>query len=377
MKKPQMDVPKDSAGIGPKRANHIDMTGAPGLAGRSDRDLVLAFQAGDEAAFDELYRRHHERVTRVCYRFMNNRPDAEEASQEAFLKAFQALPRFNGQFQVGAWLARIATNVCVDNLRVRSRTHLVALPSDDRSSLTEPGPEEILVGDYPEIDVAIENIQPLHAHALKMRALEGLSHIEMAGHLRMSPPQVKALLHRARSSFKKAWDKAQGWLLTPILGARSLDRSTQVSSTSNLAAISAQAPALAEKAAASVLIVMVALGAPSTFSSLPRPGTAGGSAVSEESNNTDASVKAIGSRTNKNLARNKRAVEDLAPVAGDPLAIPETLTSSIEGHNKVAVDDGGTDRPDETDDGILPPGVKEGPPEATELVEETLERLNH
>lgn len=373
-----MDASKDPAGIAAKRANHIDMTGAPGLAGRSDRDLVLAFQAGDEAAFDELYRRHRERVTRVCYRFMNNRPDAEEASQEAFLKAFQALPRFNGQFQVGAWLARIATNVCVDNLRVRSRTHLVALPSDDRSSLTEPGPEEILVGDYPEIDVAIENIQPLHAHALKMRALEGLSHVEMAGHLRMSPPQVKALLHRARSSFKKAWDKAQGWLLTPILGARSLDRSTQVSSTSNLAAISAQAPALAEKAAASVLIVMVALSAPSSLSSLPRPDTAGGSAVSKENNKPDgARVKAIGSRTNKNLSKNERSAEDLAPVAGDPLALPETLTNTIEGHDKVAMDDGGTDRRDEANDGILPPGVKEGPPEATELVDETVERLNH
>ena len=371
-----MDAPKDSAGIAAKRANHIDMTGAPGIAGRSDRDLVLAFQAGDEAAFDELYRRHHERVTRVCYRFMNNRPDAEEASQEAFLKAFQALPRFNGQFQVGAWLARIATNVCVDNLRVRSRTHLVALPSDDRSSLTEPGPEEILVGDHPEIDVAIENIQPLHAHALKMRALEGLSHVEMAGHLRMSPPQVKALLHRARSSFKKAWDKAQGWLLTPILGARSLDRSTQVSSTSNLAAISAQAPALAEKAAASVLIVMVALGAPSTFSSLPRPDS-GGAAVSRESDTDGDRVKAIGSRTNTNLSKSEQSAEDLAPAAGDPLALPETLTNTIEGHDKVAVDDGGTDRPDETNDGILPPGVKEGPPEPAELVEETLGEVNH
>ena len=93
------------------------MTG-PDISGRSDRELVLAFQAGNEAAFDELYDRHHDRVARVCFRYMNNRPDAEEAAQEAFLKAFQALPRFNGQYQVGAWLSRIAANVCVDNLRV-------------------------------------------------------------------------------------------------------------------------------------------------------------------------------------------------------------------------------------------------------------------
>lgn len=355
------------------------MTGAPGLAGRSDRDLVLAFQAGDQAAFDELYRRHHERVARVCYRFMNNRPDAEEATQEAFIKAFQALPRFNGQFQVGAWLARIASNVCVDHLRVRSRTHLVALPSDDRSALAEPGPEEILIGNYPEIDVAIENIQPLHAHALKMRALEGLSHVEMAGHLRMSPPQVKALLHRARSSFKKAWDKAQGWLLTPILGARSLDRSSQVSGTSNLAAISAQAPALAEKAAASVLIVMAALSTPSTLSSLPAPGSGGDSTVSREGEADEARIRSIEPRTTTDLAGDEQPAQDadLAPVAGDPLALPDTLTSTIEGRDEVAVEDGGPDRPDESKNGILPPGVKEGPPKAEQVLEETLGKLNH
>lgn len=355
------------------------MTGAPGLAGRTDRELVLAFQAGDETAFDELYRRHRERVTRVCYRYMNNRPDAEEASQEAFLKAFQALPRFNGQFQVGAWLARIATNVCVDNLRVRSRTHLVALPSNDQTSWSEPGPEQILVGDYPEIDVAIENIQPLHAYALKMRALEGLSHVEIAGRLRMSPPQVKALLHRARSSFKKAWDKAQGWLLTPILGARSLNRSSHMSGTSNLAAISAQAPALAEKAAASVLIVMVALSGPSTFSSLPESGRAADATASEwNGNKNESRAKAIRSQTTRGLPNGEGRAESLAPAAVDPLALPETLTSTIEGQDTVTSEDGdGNDRPDENNDGILPPGYKEGPSDATELVEETLDRLNH
>src|SRR5688500_17363271 len=130
------------AGIPAKRANLPRMTDAPGAAERSDRELVLAFKAGDDAAFDELYRRHHERVAKVCYRFMNNRPDAEEAAQEAFLKAFQALPRFNGQYQVGAWLKRIAANVCVDNLRVKSRTHLVALPGEENIPEREPGPEE-------------------------------------------------------------------------------------------------------------------------------------------------------------------------------------------------------------------------------------------
>jgi RNA polymerase sigma-70 factor (ECF subfamily) len=354
------------------------MTG-PDISGRPDRELVLAFQAGDEAAFDELYRRHRERVARVCYRFMNNRPDAEEAAQEAFLKAFQALPRFNGQYQVGAWLSRIAANVCVDNLRVKSRTHLVALPSDDRHSFTEQGPEDILLGEYPEIDVAIDNIQPLHANALKMRALEGLSHVEMAGALDMSPSQVKALLHRARSSFKKAWDKAQGWLLTPILGARSLDRSTQVSNTSsNLAAISAQAPALAERAAASVLIVMVALsGDASSLSTVAEPEPP--AAIAVEDGRIQGEIKPVQAQEQRELGTEDPAVEEEPEtiVEGELLALPDTLTSTIEGSDKPEEPEAGPGPTNEDKDALIPPMVKEGQKEYQQLVQETLSNLNH
>ena len=355
------------------------MTG-PDISGLPDRELVLAFQAGDRAAFDELYRRHRDRVARVCYRFMNNRPDAEEATQEAFLKAFQALPRFNGQYQVGAWLSRIAANVCVDNLRVKSRTHLVALPSDERSSLIEDGPEEIVVGDYPEIDIAIEGMQPNHADALKMRAIEGMSHVEMAGALDMSPNQVKALLHRARSSFKKAWDKAQGWLLTPILGARSLDRSTQVSGTSsNLAAITAQAPALAERAAASVLIVMVALGSDPSGLPMATPTERPPAVAVEDAHNDKAVIKPPQSREPAEVVEEDRVVVDEqaeTPVIEEEiLSLPETLTSTIEGNDKAAPDEGGHDSSDESKESLLPPPVKEGQEEYTELVEETLHRI--
>jgi RNA polymerase sigma-70 factor, ECF subfamily len=91
------------------------------LASLPDRELVLAFQAGEDDAFDHLYQRHRARVTRICRRMLGNLNDAEEASQETFLKAFGALHRFNGRYQVGPWLARIATNVCVDHLRSRGR----------------------------------------------------------------------------------------------------------------------------------------------------------------------------------------------------------------------------------------------------------------
>ena len=346
--------------------------GGPGTL--SDRELVLAFQAGDRAAYDELYRRYHDRVARVCYRFLNNRPDAEEAAQETFLKAFQALHRFNGQFQVGAWLARIATNVCVDHLRVKSRSHLVSLPTE--ITVAEQGPEELLVGDHPRLDVAIQEIQPLHADALKMRALDGMSHVEIAGRLSMTPAQAKALLHRARTSFKKAWDKAQGWLVLPIFGTRSLDRSPQVSQMpSNVVMFAAQAPALAEKAAASVLIVMAALtGLPST------PATP--SAV-------DVALPQIGVAVEDGKANSARrhidASTTAAPVVAaeatspeDPLIVlPETLTSALEGHHRMNTDDDGGDPTSGAGEGDpIPPTVKESPKKAKEVAAELLETID-
>ena len=351
-----------------KRANPPYMT--PAVGGMSDRELVLAFQAGDKAAYDELYHRHHDRVARVCYRFLNNPTDAEEAAQETFLKAFQALPRFNGQFQVGAWLARIATNVCVDHLRVRSRSHLVALPAE--VPITERGPEELLVGDDPRVDIAIEKIQPLHANALKMRALDGLSHVEMAGRLSMTPPQVKALLHRARTSFKKAWDKAQGWLLLPIFGSRSLDRSSQVPpASSNLAMFSAQAPALAEKAAAAVLITMVALSglptSPSTSSPIEQVSPSGrNSAVAKHTRERDRGAGRVASSATPAEA----SAADLA------LALPQTIESTLKGSEQVKDDNTGSGDPNEGGE-LVPMTAKETHKKAKEVVTDVLNDLPH
>ncbi|MDQ3981523.1 MAG: sigma-70 family RNA polymerase sigma factor [Actinomycetota bacterium] len=234
----------------------------------SDRDLVTAFQAGRSGAYDEIYRLYSTRVRRVCARMLKNPQDVDEATQETFLKAYQALGRFNGQYQLGAWLTRIASNVCLDHLRSLSRSGAIVTLSDEHEAAgTERGPEEIVVGEHPRIHVAIAEIQPLHAQALKLRALRGLSHREMAGELHMTPAQVKALLHRARSSFRRAWDKAEGWALAPVVAVRGFfsNKSSAASeASSNLIGFTPTfTPMLAERVAASAVIVAVALsGAP-------------------------------------------------------------------------------------------------------------------
>ena len=245
----------------------------------SDRELVLAFQQGSRDAYEEIYRLYAPRIRRVCARMLKNPLDVDEATQEAFLKAYQALGRFNGQYQLGAWLSRIASNVCLDHIRARSRNAAqVSLSDEHEAAGTERGPEDIVVGDNPRIQEAIAEIQPLHAQALKLRALGGLSHREMAGELHMTPAQVKALLHRARSSFRRAWDKAEGWALAPLVGIRNLfsNRSASEASSNFLGLTPGFSPLLAERVAASAVIVAVALsGAPSLPDYDASPGSRG------------------------------------------------------------------------------------------------------
>lgn len=234
-----------------------------------DRDLVVAFKAGEPGAYDEMYARYSARVGAICRRMLGNREDAREAVQETFLKAYLGLPQFNGNYRLGAWLGRIASNVCIDTLRANTRVApVVPIHSESSALAVEAGPEEIIVGDGPELGDRMAEIQPLHARALVMRGVEGLSHQEMAGRLSMSPSQVKALLHRARRSFKRTWDQAKGLAAAPLIALRAGQRQLRagVAATTEMAGAAAgAAPMLAERVAASAVIVAAALsGLPGT-----------------------------------------------------------------------------------------------------------------
>jgi len=228
-----------------------------------DRDLVLAFQRGDAGAYDEIYRRHKARVDAVCYRILRNRSEADEAVQETFLRGYRALGRFNGQYQLGPWLGRIASNICLDQLRTRSRTAPVVAVPEDTIDLESHGPRtDTVVVDQLSVSQALADIQPLHARALVLRAVQGLSHVEIAHDLHMTPQQVKSLLHRSRSSFRRAWEKVSGWALAPVFAIRSSYGRERDPATGQSFAITAASPATAfvvEKVAASAVVVALAL----------------------------------------------------------------------------------------------------------------------
>lgn len=304
----------------------------------SDRELVVAFQSGDDDAYDELYRRHIGRVRHVCRKFLADPQDAEEAAQETFLRSFQALGRFNGRYQVGAWLSRIASNVCLDQLRASQRhIRVVNLADDGVEELEDGTSPDASVPDKMELASTLKRIQPLHARALMLRTLEGLTHQEMAGELQMTPDQVKALLHRARTSFRRAWQKASGWALAPLAGMRSTltQRSRETAAAGDGAAAGLITPSgqvMLEKMAASAVAAALAFsGTPSVPESDKPEGPPRAHSVAERAGITGAATPSTARPVP--AASAEQGVAEEAPkdrLTRVLLAAPETIEEALE-----------------------------------------------
>jgi RNA polymerase sigma-70 factor (ECF subfamily) len=174
-----------------------------------DKMLVLDFQAGQPAAFVEIHRRYGPLARHVCRRFLPNTQDAEEALQETMIRVFQGLFRFNGQFALQPWIARIATNVSLDQIRSRARRPQVDDDSiDEHDREDDSDTPDQLVERLFERDLVLAVLADLpdsHRRALVLRELEGRSHKEIAESMGITPAQAKALIHRAKGSFRRTW----------------------------------------------------------------------------------------------------------------------------------------------------------------------------
>lgn len=181
-------------------------------ASPDDRDMALAFQRGEKGAYQVIYDQYEDRVHRVCRRMLGNRDDAQEAAQEAFLRVYTALGKFNGRYQLGAWITRIATNVCLDQIRARTRRPVEATPVEELeldflATGAHVDPETVTVrnAESRRVRRVLLGLPPLHRAAIVLRDFEGLSYAEVAVALGLTECQVKALLHRARKGFRRSW----------------------------------------------------------------------------------------------------------------------------------------------------------------------------
>ena len=194
------------------------MKQSPALAA-SDQELLRGLRAGEDDAFERLVRLYTGRMLAVARRFLPNEEDARDAVQDAFLSAFRAIDRFEGEARLSTWLHRIVVNACLMKLRTRRRRpegriedllpgfledgHFAtpAAPwQESADALLESAENRKLVRD------AIEGLPENYRTVLLLRDIEGFDTLRTAEELGMTTAAVKTRLHRARQALRTQLD---------------------------------------------------------------------------------------------------------------------------------------------------------------------------
>ena len=175
-----------------------------------DADLVLRAQTGDRAAFEHLLRRHADRLYAVELRFLGDRQEAEDVTQEAFIRAWRGITRFKRDAQFFTWLYRIGVNEAHRRASRRPPAGLVS--SLDRDAVDPPDQREDpqLRAEHSDLRDALERavraLEPKYRAPLILRDIEGFSTSEAAAIMRLGEAAFKSRLHRARLAVRDAID---------------------------------------------------------------------------------------------------------------------------------------------------------------------------
>ena len=187
-----------------------------------DQLLVDRFKSGDEAAFDEMVSRHWDRIYGMVHQLLRNQQDAEEVTQDAFIRAHRGLVGFRGDAAFTTWLYQIATNLARNRYwywwrRRRDQTVSFDQPVSDQNStplsevfsteLATPNDVTVTQELVDHIAIGMEKIRAKHREILILRNIKNLSYEEIAVVLGISVGTVKSRIARARESLREAIGK--------------------------------------------------------------------------------------------------------------------------------------------------------------------------
>jgi RNA polymerase sigma factor (sigma-70 family) len=219
-------TPSVGAGVRLKRAASVRPVDAGGVAAVSVCDpegvsqpIEPAVPSSDgagpvaEAAevwvaptWEQVVREHSARVYRLAYRLSGNAQDAEDLTQETFVRVFRSLASFApGTFE--GWLHRITTNLFLDMVRRRQRIRFDALPEDtERLPGTAPSPEQVYADTHldPQIQAALDALSPEFRVAVVLCDIEGLTYEEISATLGIKLGTVRSRIHRGRVQLRQA-----------------------------------------------------------------------------------------------------------------------------------------------------------------------------
>jgi len=171
----------------------------------NEYDLIVQAKQGDRQAYGQLVRRHHQGVINVVYRMCGDAAVAEDAAQEAFIRAWQHLSKFRPHSSFRNWVYRIATNAAVDMLRKERKVcdvDIDVLPLT--STQGQPEKQAIRKNRSAQVQAAVLALPPASRSALILREYEGLSYQEIADTLDIPIGTVMSRLNYARKQLRTA-----------------------------------------------------------------------------------------------------------------------------------------------------------------------------
>nr|WP_280265870.1 RNA polymerase sigma factor SigE [Nocardia wallacei] len=182
---------------GPEGAEEDPLTGTAAFDATGDRTMM--------PSWDELVREHADRVYRLAYRLTGDPQDAEDLTQETFIRVFRSLSNYQpGTFE--GWLHRITTNLFLDMVRRRNRIRMEALPDDyDRVPSEGPDPEQVYhdANLDPDLQSALDALAPEFRAAVVLCDIEGLSYEEIGATLGVKLGTVRSRIHRGRQALRE------------------------------------------------------------------------------------------------------------------------------------------------------------------------------
>ncbi len=187
------------------------MSEGEALTALSDTLLLERASQGDEASFEALFYRHYDRVYGLLFRLLGNRTEAEDITQEVFLKLYRQPLRGRREHNVKGWLYRVATNMGYNHIRGTRRrwgrnTHLLA----DITDAVQQPPEKLIQDETrAAVRAALATLPQRQTQLLLLRQM-GLSYAELAAACDIAPGSVGKLLSRAAQAFREAYEERPG-----------------------------------------------------------------------------------------------------------------------------------------------------------------------
>lgn len=175
------------------------------LTEKNDDDIIIEAQKGSTVAFDELVRRYRQRVYAVAYQMTKDPEDADDLAQEAFIRAYEAIGRFQVGMKFYTWIYRIVVNLGINMYKKKSRSSNLSPEQESQIPARVKSNPAVVIENQElgeTIREALQKLPPHQKSVFALRVFQDLSYKEIAETLEISIGTVMSRLNRAREALK-------------------------------------------------------------------------------------------------------------------------------------------------------------------------------